>query len=129
MFNQDAYNQKEDSGATKKNVLSPTGFGPNDRLHNPGAGSGLGREPPELRAKGVGSGYNDGETADDETGPGNSAQPSDPYATQTLLNSLFMKHYMERSPRDSIQKNQKNMKKLLDSAPVVMPHRRYPVDY
>lgn len=127
VFGLGRYRTKEDTGhdQNKKNVLSPTGVGANDRLHNPGAGSGLGREPPEQRAKGVGSGYNDGGPADDETGPGSTSQPYDPYATQTMLNDLFMDHYMRASTRDSIRHNVRN---LLGSDPVVTPHRRYRVD-
>ncbi len=126
-FNQDRYRTKEDAGTykDKKNVLSPTGFGPNDRLHNPGAGSGLGREPPEQRSKGVGSGYNDGGPADDETGPGNSSEISDPYAPQLLLNDLYMGLHLNQGTRDSIKQN---VKKLLDGPAVTTPHRRYQVD-
>ncbi len=125
-FNQDSYRTKEDGTfKDKKTILSPTGFGPNDRLHNPGAGSGLGREAPEQRAKGVGSGYNDGEPADDETGPGNSPTPGDPYAPQLLLNDMFMGLHLNKGTRDSIRQN---MKKMVDGPGVTIPHRRYTVD-
>ncbi len=113
IFNEDPHKQKEDAGTerAKKNTLwSPTTFGPNDRQHNPGAGSGLDREPTQQKARGVGSGYNDGEAADDETGPGNTSVVPDPYYASDVFNEIFLKHRIEQSgnqspKNDSIKKH------------------------
>ena len=116
IFNEDPNIQKEDAGneRSKKNTLwSPTGFGPNDRQNNPGAGSGLAREPTQQKARGVGSGYNDGEAADDETGPGNTSVTPDPYYTSDVLNEIFLKHRIEQGGNQSPKND--SAKRHLDS--------------
>ncbi len=103
LFNEDPHKQKEDAGNNrdKKTVQSPTGFGPNDRQNNPGAGMGLDREPTQQKARGVGSGYNDGEAANDETGPGNTPVQTDPYYTSDVFNEIFLKHKIDQSGNQS----------------------------
>jgi len=111
------YNLTEDTAPhqDKKNVIrSPTTFGPNDRLHNPGAGMGLDREDTQSKARGVGSGYNDGEHPDDETGPGNTSVTPDPYYTSDVFNELFLKLRMNQR-NDSIQSH---LKSLMNRTPV-----------
>lgn len=126
-FNTDRYTTKEQVGIAKdkKNVTSPTGFGPNDRKHNPGAGVGLDREDSLSKPKGVGSGYNDGGAADDETGPGNTSTVPDPYYATNVFNELFLDLSLKHQDEDRVRSNVKN---LLKSDPVVVPHKRYNVD-
>ena len=126
-FNTDRYTTKEQVGTNKdkKNVTSPTGFGPNDRQHNPGAGMGLDREDSLSKPKGVGSGYNDGGAADDEIGPGNTSIVPDPYYGQNVLNELFLDLNLKNQDSQKIKTNVQN---VLHSDPVVVPHRRYNVD-
>ena len=126
-FNVDRNTTKEPSGTykDKKTVVSPTGFGPNDRQHNPGVGMGLDREDTLSKPKGVGSGYNDGEAADDEVGPGFTPTVPDPYYGVNVFNELFLDLNLKNQEKDRINKS---VKSLLHSDPVVMPHKRHNVD-
>ena len=89
-------------------------MGTNDRLNNPGAGQGLDREPVQFKAKGVGSGYNDGGRPDDETGPGNTSVTPDPYYTSDVFNELFLKLRLD-SKNDSIRQHHK---KVMNGKPI-----------
>jgi len=114
IFNEDPHIQIEDAGNQhpKKNTLFPY-LSTNDRQHNPGAGSGLDREPTQQKARGLGSGYNDGEAADDETGPGNTSVTPDPYYTSDVFNEMFLKHKIEQSGNKSPKND--SSKRHLDS--------------
>ena len=127
-FGQDAYKTKEDTSPfkDKKTVLSPTGFGANERQNNPGAGMGLDREKSHMKARGVGSGYNDGEAANDETGPGGATVTPNPYYGQDVFNDLFLDLSLKNdSGRDQVRTHLNN---LLRGSQVVLPHQRYTVD-
>ncbi len=96
----------------------------NERAPNPGAGMSLGRDENESQDKRLSSGYNDGEQADDETGPGHKSEIPDPYFTSDTNNELFMDLKLKGhgSGRDSPTAH---MRKILTDRPVVLPHRRY----
>ena len=85
-------NAKYDSGGPKQtNFDSWLGLdSQNERSPNAGAGMSLGRDPNESKDKRLSSGYNDGEQADDETGPGNTTRIPDPYFTSDVNNEVFM---------------------------------------
>ncbi len=121
------YKEKYDSGKQKlthfKNFLGLDSQ--NERAANPGAGSSLGRDPNESQDKRMSSGYNDGERADDETGPGHKSEVPDPYCTSDVGNEVFMQHKLNDSGRDSPIDH---MRKIRTSTPVTLPHRRYKVD-
>ncbi len=120
IFNEDPNEQKEEDGLTnKKNVGSPTGFGPNERAHNSGVGMSTGREDPQSQARGVGSWYNDGGQADDETGPGHSSTTADPY--NNLFNEMFMRHDLQKTDRDRIVSNVNDINNMSP----VKKHDRY----
>lgn len=116
----DPYATKEDTGIPKKTILPETGFGSNDRKHNPGAGSGLGREEMESNLS-LSSGYNDGSAADDEIGPGFTSQRSDPYYATDVFNELFLKLKMQSGDGDV----RKDIKRLLNGPGRPVPHKRY----
>lgn len=130
--NRDKYHTEEESGInrTKKTVISVPGLGSNDRGHNPGAGVGLGRDENESSDKSVGSGYNDGGQADDETGPGNSPSGRDPYFTVDWDNELFSDLALkgQGSGRDSRDGARTHYKDLLKETPLSLRTKRYPVD-
>lgn len=121
------YRQTEESGAAKKNVLTPSGFGSRWRENNPGAGIGTGEENDEAPSRGIGSGYNDGERPDvDELGPGFSPKIPEVYPHD---NELFIDLEIKNSG-DNLVNNEsvrKNMKKILKSPSVAYP-KRVPVD-
>lgn len=123
-FRADPYSQKEESGHPKKTVLSPTGFGTNDRGHNPGAGVGLGRDENESKDKSLSSGYNDGGQAREETGPGQTVEPIDPYYTSDIYNELFLELKLKEKGTDNI-KIDSNLKKLLEGPGMPTPHKRF----
>lgn len=128
IFNKDRYTRNEESGIEprKKTVIDSLGLGSNDRGHNPGAGMGLGRDENESKNRTVGSGYNDGESADDETGPGHTSQPVDPYYTSDVFNELYMDLKLKgQGHNDSVRRH---LKKILQGNPAPIQHRRYPVD-
>lgn len=118
----DRYDQKEESGDPKKNTIPATGLGSNDRGHNSGAGMGLGRDENESKQDGLSSGYNDGEAAQDETGPGNTNQPVNPYYATDVLNELFLDLKLKNP-----EKNRSNLKKILNGPSMPLPHRRVQV--
>lgn len=125
-FNHSPYSTDEDTGInrTKKTVIKSPGLGTNDRGHNSGAGSGLGRDENESSDKSLSSGYNDGERADDETGPGNTSIIPNPYHavdTNEVFIDLAIKN---QGNNDSIADHYKG---ILNKEPVKLP-RRYPVD-
>ena len=98
----------------------------NERAPNPGAGMSLGRDPNESKDNRLSSGYNDGEQADDETGPGHSTVAPDPYFTQDVNNELFMDLRMKgQGNNDAIRGH---LKRILHGPEVTMPHRRHNVD-
>lgn len=125
LFNENnGYQKKEyDNITDKKNQLSPTGFGSNDRGHNPGAGVGLERDYNESKDRGLSSGYNDGEKADDETGPGFSSEKSNPYYGSDVLNDLFLD--LNVSGATENDKVKKNLKKILDGPSMPKQHIRF----
>lgn len=119
------YERKEDYGIQrqKKTINPGTEFGSNDRGHNPGAGMGLGRDPNESKDKSLSSGYNDGEQADDEVGPGYTPTVQDPYSK--LTNELFVDlEIKNQGNRDSIKGH---VDKIINGPAVVKPHKRYSV--
>lgn len=121
----DRYTQKEDTGIenTKKTVIPQTGFGSNDRGHNSGAGGGLGRDQNESNDNSLSSGYNNGEAAQDETGPGQTVQQNDPYYTSDVFNELFMDLKLKgETDKDRVKKN---LHKILNGPSMPIPHRRY----
>ena len=99
----------------------------NERAPNAGAGMSLGRDPNESQDKRLSSGYNDGEQADDETGPGNTTVAPDPYYTQDVNNELFMD--LRIKGQDNNDAIQSHLKRVLHGQPVTLPHRRYQVNY
>lgn len=131
-FNVDEkYDQQEDTGGQprpKKTVIPVTGVGSNDRQHNPGAGMGDDREKKEHKPGGVGSGYNDGEAANDETGPGNTPTIPDPYYASDVFNELFMDLSLKGGNRDYRQNVHNNLNVIRRSDPIMPKSRRYDVD-
>lgn len=128
IFNKDRYKRKEDSGIhdNKKTIIETPGLGSNDRGHNPGAGMGLGRDENESKDRTLSSGYNDGERADDETGPGNTKVAPDPYYASDVFNELFLDLKLKsQGKNDSIRGH---LKKILDGPAMVAPHKRYDVN-
>ncbi len=128
VFNRDRYSTDEESGIhrTKKTVISVPGLGSNDRGHNPGAGMGLGRDENESKDRSIGSGYNDGGQADDETGPGNSPGGRDPYFTSDWDNELFSDLALKgQGKHDSIRSHYKD---LLREIPPPLRTKKHPVD-
>lgn len=123
------YRSNEQSGIhpTKKTIISVPGLGSNDRGHNPGAGMGLGRDENESSNRTVGSGYNDGGPADDETGPGNTPGGRDPYFTSDWDNALFSDLALkgQGNNRDSIRSH---YRQILESPPLSLRTKKYPVD-
>ena len=121
LFREDPHKQEEDTGSyrAKNNTLrSPTTFGPNDRQHNPGAGMGLDREDTQSKARGVGSGYNDGEAADDETGPGFSSVTTDGYYTSDVFNEEINKLNLTNTDKTTREKVLSNLKGIMYGSPV-----------
>ena len=113
--------RKYDTGKPKlTNFDEWLGLGSNDRGVNPGVGSGLGRDPNESANHDLTSGYNDGEQANDESGPGNSETITDPYYASNVSNELFMKLKLNGGDKDSPYRY---MTKLRTSTPVKMPKR------
>lgn len=126
LFHKDRNTTKEDTGETKKTVIETPGLGSNDRGHNPGAGVGLGRDENESSDRGLSSGYNDGEQADDETGPGNTSTPTDPYYASDVFNDLFLDLKIKgQGHDDSIRGHLSN---VLRGRPVPLKHRRWFVE-
>lgn len=124
VFNKDRYLRKDDSDRPLKSIIESLGLGSNDRGHNPGAGMGLGRDPNESKDRSLSSGYNDGETADDETGPGFTRVTPDPYAGMKF-NELFLDLDLKgQGHNESIRGH---LQKLIDGPSVVLPHKRHPV--
>lgn len=128
LFNKDRYTRKDDTGIfdTKKTIIDSLGLGSNDRGHNPGAGMGLGRDENESNDKTLSSGYNDGEQADDETGPGHSKTPYNPYYGPDVFNELFLDLDLKSQGHDDSVRGHLN--KILHGTPMVMPHKRHNVD-
>lgn len=125
IFNADPYGQKEDSGQNKKNTTPAiTWFGSNDRQNNPGAGMGLERDVVQFRSKGIGSGYNDGEQAQDEVGPGNTSVSPNPYYATDVFNDVFLDLRL-KYPSDNILGNLNKIKHTKLSP----PHNRFQVNY
>lgn len=122
------YTQKEDTGISnsKKTTIQSLGLGSNDRGANPGVGMGLGRDENESKDKSVSSGYNDGEHPDDETGPGNKSEPTNPYYGSDVLNGLFLDLELKSQGHDESIRG--HLKKVLDGPSMVKPHRRHNVD-
>jgi len=120
-------NHKYDSGKPRQtNFDAWLGLdSQNERASNPGAGSSLGRDPNESQDKRLSSGYNDGEQANDETGPGHKKEAPDPYFTSDIGNEVFMQHKLNDTGRDAPMAH---MRKIRTSVPVTLPHRRYKVD-
>lgn len=130
LFNNNRYKTKEESGINndKKTVLTSPGFGSNDRGVNQGVGSGLDRDDNETDDHSVSSGYNTGDQADEETGPGNSTTVQNPYYGQDVFNGLFLNFDIENSEngdRDAIRKHVTKLNKGYH----VIPSRRYTVEY
>lgn len=125
-FNHDPYSTQEESGIerNKKTVIKSPGMGSNDRGHNSGAGSGLGRDENESSDNSLSSGYNDGGRADDETGPGNTSIIPNPYhAVDT--NEVFLDLDIKGQGYDESIPG--HYKRILKQEPVKLP-RRYNVD-
>jgi len=122
-------NHKYDSGKPRQtNFDAWLGLdSQNERAANPGAGSSLGRDPNESQDKRLSSGYNDGEQANDETGPGHRTEVPDPYFTVEVGNEDFMKLNLQESSKDA-DAPMAHMRKIKTSNPVTLPHRRYKVD-
>lgn len=128
IFNEDQGKQTEEDGSKKKNTMTEIGFGGNSRSTNPGAGMGDDREDPESKTKGIGSGYNDGEAANDEVGPGFTHTEPDPYFTPDIDNSVFFDiKYQKDTGRDSRPMRSDYVKKLLNREPL-RPRKRFDVD-
>lgn len=126
LFNKSRYTKHEESGELKKTFIEVPGLGSNDRGHNPGAGMGLGRDENESSDRGLSSGYNDGEQADDETGPGNTSKPANPYYGSDVFNELFMDLELKSQGHDESIRG--HLKKTLDGPEMPKPHRRHPVE-
>lgn len=127
IFNENRYRQTEDTGNynTKKTVVTAPGMGSNDRGHNPGAGMGLGRDPEESKNRSLSSGYNDGEAANDETGPGNTPVHNSPYYATDVMNELFMDLKLKGDGYyDSVSRH---LNQMLNGPAVIKPHKRHPV--
>ncbi len=120
-------NAKYDSGKPKQtNFDAWLGLdSQNERAPNSGAGMSLGRDPNESKDNSLSSGYNDGEQANDETGPGHRTEVPDPYFTSDR-NEVFMDLKLkDQSGRDS---SMAHLRKIRTGNPVTLPHRRYKVD-
>jgi hypothetical protein len=122
------YDKKEDGGRDKKtSIESSPGFGSNDRDDNP-IGSKVDREDKDQGTHpGLTSFYDNGDQAQDETGPGFSQQPANPYFGVDM-NEFFLQVGKGNSDRDSIPSSQAHLRKLLDADPITPPHKRYNVD-
>lgn len=125
------YRQVEDSGAPRKNVMIYPGMGSRWRSNNPGAGMGLAEEKEEEPRRGVGSGYNDGDSAvaQDafEAGPGHSPKLPEPYSGH--FNELFLDLDI-KSPTESRFRDQlilDHLKRTMNQKPAIV-HKRYSVD-
>lgn len=128
LFNKDRNTIKEDTGIfnTKKTVIEVPGLGSNDRGHNSGVGMGLGRDENESSNKTLSSGYNDGEQANDESGPGNTTTQVDPYYGSDVFNELYMDLELKSGNKDSRIKH--HLKRTLDGPQMPIRNPRYPVD-
>lgn len=123
------YRQTEDTGDPKKTVMYP-GLGSRWRENNPGAGMSPEEKREEEPRRGIGSGYNDGERPDiDEQGPGHSRKLPEPYWAQQS-NELFLNLDMMNQGDNNVNNEhiRRNLKKILESKPVVYRSKRYPVD-
>lgn len=120
-------NSKYDSGKPKQtNFDAWLGLdSQNERAANPGAGMSLGRDPNESKDNRLSSGYNDGEQADDETGPGHKSVVPDPYYTPDVANETFMQLELGDKGKDSPMAH---LRKIKTHSPVTLPHHRYKVD-
>jgi len=121
-------NSKYDSGKPKQtNFDAWLGLdSQNERAPNSGAGMSLGRDPNESNDKRLSSGYNDGEQANDETGPGHKTEVPDPYFTSDVANEVFMDLRLKnQGGHDSPMAH---LRKIKTRSPVALPHRRYNVD-
>jgi hypothetical protein len=119
LFREDPHKQKEESGHQKLNSPAATGFGPNERQNNPGAGMELERQDRQQKARGVGSGYNDGESANDETGPGNTPTRPDPYNAINAFNSEEMNRLnLTNNDKNSREKVLSHLKNIFYGPPV-----------
>ena len=124
------YKTKDEYNKPKKTTLTYTpGLGTTDRAGNPGAGSSLDRDENEHNNKSVGSGYNDGNRADDEIGPGHRTpifqtdENQNPYYGSDVYNELFLDIGLRNPERtDAIRKHHKQVM----YGPTVNPPR-YPV--
>jgi hypothetical protein len=124
------YRSTEDSGSPKKTIMYP-GMGSRWRENNPGAGGSPEQKSEEEPRRGIGSGYNDGERPDvDEQGPGFSRKLPEPEwainSNELFLNLDMMNQGDNNANNEFIRKN---LKKILESKPVVYRPKRYPVDH
>ncbi len=129
IFGQDRYTQQEDTGIDRRKKISvfPAGVGSRFRENNPGAGQSTEYDEEQEAKVGVGSAYNDGEQADDETGPGQTPIVPDPYWTSDWGNDLYAKLNLsakEAYPESIIS----HIKKIRQGPGIIMPHRRHSVD-
>lgn len=126
LFNEDPAKQTEESGDKKKTVMTEIGYGSNDRQNNPGAGLGDDRSSSLLKPLGVGSGYNDGEAANDEVGPGFTTTQPDPYYAVDVNNSVFFDVKYMNAGRDSKTVRHNFTKNLFNNP--VKPKTKFDVD-
>lgn len=82
------YQRKEDDGLPRKTFFdSSIGMGSNDRKDNPFVGQHVSRDDGDYQP-GLTSGYGEG-PANDETGPGNKTEPTSPYYSAEMNESIL----------------------------------------
>jgi hypothetical protein len=124
------YRTKEDSGSHRKNVMLYPGMGSQWRENNPGAGMSPEQKNEEESHRGIGSGYNDGDSAvqqdEKEAGPGFAPKLVEPYSGHH--NELFLDLAMKESPNPYTEKRiQDHLNKVMNQKPARI-HKRYPVN-
>lgn len=111
------------------------GMGEEDRAPSGGVGVGLGKEvgkeDDQFKDQGLSSGYNLDQNRDqgidDETGPGNTSQATNPYyAVDT--NEEFLKMNLFESGRDKNNRLIRDKVNQILEGPAVSYHKRRPVD-
>jgi len=124
------YQDTEDSGSPRKNVMLFPGLGSQWRENNPGVGMSPDQKGEEEPRRGIGSGYNSGESAQEqdakEQGPGFSPKLIEPYSGHH--NELFLDLAMKESPNPYTERRiRDHLNKVMNQKPARI-HKRYSVD-
>lgn len=120
----DPYARLDEYGKPRKNRMdSSPGFGSNDRRDNSNVGMGVDRDDGDY-VQGLTSHFNNGEKADDESGPGNNPEPQQ----MGMINEDFVQLDLFQGDKDDSKRVSDHVKKLLNSEPVSLQTKRQPVD-